>query len=56
MTVPELERAKRDLRASLGLLLPGSPAVVPITGQMAAIDAELASREGSPSPGPVSRR
>jgi hypothetical protein len=56
MTVPELQRVKRDLRACLGLLVPGSPAVIPVTGELTAIDAELARREGSSSPGPVSGR
>ena len=45
MTVPELENARRDLRAGLGLLVPGSPAVPPIMREMTAIDAELASRD-----------
>ena len=45
MTVPELENARRDLRAGLGLLMPGSPAVLPIMREMTAIDAELASRD-----------
>ena len=56
MTVPELERARRDLRASLGLLLPGSPAHLPVTGQITAIDAELARRQGPPPPGPARAR
>jgi hypothetical protein len=40
----ELERARRDLQASLALARPGSPVRVPILAQMTAIDAELARR------------
>lgn len=44
LTTGELERTRRDLTASLALSRPGSPARVPITTQLAAIDAELADR------------
>jgi hypothetical protein len=43
----ELERIKRDLRASLGLIVSNSPAHVPIQSQMRAIDSELARRAAS---------
>ncbi len=44
LTKDELERVKRELRANLGLIAPGSPAHVPIQAHMLAIDAELAKR------------
>ena len=47
LTTAELERAKRELQANLGLLNPGSPAHVPIQAHMRAIDTELAQRAGS---------
>jgi hypothetical protein len=40
LTSDELERARRQLLASLALLRAGSPARVPIDNQMRAIDAE----------------
>jgi hypothetical protein len=43
----ELERAGRELRASLALSRPGSPARVPILARLAAIDAELAARRAT---------
>jgi hypothetical protein len=46
LTTAELETARRELRASLGLITPGSPAHVPIQAHMQAIDAELAARAG----------
>jgi hypothetical protein len=55
LTPGELERAGRELRASLALARPGSPAAVPILARLSAIDAELAARAvrrgagGSPS-------
>ena len=45
MTTYELERAKRDLAASLALAEPGSPVCVPIERQLSAIDAEQQERE-----------
>jgi hypothetical protein len=44
LTTAELERVKRDLRTNLGLIIPDSPAHVPIQAHMKAIDAELAER------------
>jgi hypothetical protein len=44
LTTAELQRARRELAASLALTRPGSPARIPITTQIAAIDAELAQR------------
>jgi hypothetical protein len=44
MTAAELERARRDLRVSLALAMPGSPMREPILAQMSAIDAALAAR------------
>ena len=43
-TTTELERAKRDLRANLGLVTADSPARVPIQNHLRAVDAELADR------------
>ena len=44
MTTYELERAKRDLEASLALADPGSPVCVPIDRELDAIDAEQQER------------
>ena len=44
LTANELERTKRELRASLALVRPDSPARVPILAHMSAIDTELAER------------
>lgn len=44
LTGPELERARRELTASLALVRPGSPVRVPIVARMRAIDTELGSR------------
>ncbi len=44
LTTAELERAKRELQANLGLITVDSPARVPIQNHMRAIDAELAER------------
>jgi hypothetical protein len=44
MTAAELERARRDLRVSLALAMPGSLMLEPILAQMSAIDAALAAR------------
>jgi hypothetical protein len=46
LTVAELERARRELHASLALARPGSPARVPILARLTAVDAELAERGG----------
>ena len=45
LTARELERARRELAASLALTRPGSPTRVPILAHLAAIDAELAGRD-----------
>jgi len=42
--VSELQRARRDLAASLALARPDSPIRAPIEARMAAIDTELAER------------
>jgi len=47
LTTAELERAKRELQANLGLIYPDSPAHVPIQAHMQAIDTELSRRAGS---------
>lgn len=44
LTGPDLERARRQLAASLALARPDSPVCVPILAQIRAIDAELAGR------------
>ena len=46
LTARQLERARRELHASLALVRPDSPARVPILAQMSAIDTELAQRAG----------
>jgi hypothetical protein len=47
LTATELDRAKRELAASLALARPDSPVRVPILARLAAIDTELATRTGS---------
>jgi hypothetical protein len=44
LTTAELERARRELAASVALARPGAPSAVPAHAQMRAIDAELAER------------
>ena len=44
----ELERARRELVASLGLARPGSPVRVPIEANLNAIERELAERASAP--------
>jgi hypothetical protein len=44
LTAGELERARRELQASLALARPDSPAFVPILARLRAVDAELAER------------
>ena len=51
LTTAELEVARRQLRANLGLLTPDSPVRVPILAHIQAIDAELARRAASRQPG-----
>ena len=47
LTTAELERTKRELRASVSLIDSHSPAHVPIQAQMRAINRELAERAKS---------
>jgi hypothetical protein len=47
LTPAELDHARRELAASLGLARPESPIRVTIEAQLRAIDAELAERGGS---------
>jgi hypothetical protein len=47
LTAAELERARRELAASLALARPGSMTTVPILARISAIDAELARRHGA---------
>ena len=44
LTASELERARRELAASLALVRPDSPSRVPILAHLSAIDSELAER------------
>ena len=44
LTTAELQRARRELAASLALARPGSPSAAPALAQMRAIDTELAGR------------
>ena len=49
LTSGELKRARRELRASLALVRPDSPAQGPILAHICAIDAELAARGVGPA-------
>ena len=52
LTAGDLDRARRELQASLALARPDSPARVPILAHLSAIDAELAGRgAGTTEPG-----
>lgn len=55
LSTGELERAGRELRASLALVRPDSPVCVPILARLSAIDTELAARVASQETG-ASRR
>jgi hypothetical protein len=44
LTDAELERIRRDLRASLALARPGSIACVPMLAHLSAVESELAER------------
>ena len=46
LTASELDRARRELQASLALARPGSPARGAILAHLNAINAELAERAG----------
>ena len=48
LTAAELDRARRELAASLALARPGSPIRAPILARVSAVDAELAVR-GNPA-------
>jgi hypothetical protein len=48
LTAPELDRARRELAASLTLARPGSPIRAPIEAHLSAIDTELADRASAP--------
>ena len=52
LTAVQLERARRELRASLALARPDSPARIPMTAQLHAVDAEIVARA---APGPAPR-
>jgi NADPH:quinone reductase-like Zn-dependent oxidoreductase len=52
LTAGELEQARRELRASLALARPDSPACVPILAHISAIDAELGPRSSAPASRP----
>ena len=58
LTTAELELTRRQLRANLALIAPGSPAHVPILADVQAIGAELAGRtcNQEPFPEPLPRR
>ncbi len=56
LTQGELERARRELAASLALARPGSPVRGPIQAHLAAIDAELAAGRPASWPGMLPRR
>ena len=47
LTTPDLDRARRDLAASLALSRPGSPAREIIAAHIAAVDTERAQRPGA---------
>ena len=46
LTVRDLERARRELAASLALTRPESPARTPILAHLTAVDIELTRRTG----------
>jgi hypothetical protein len=50
LTAGELERARRELAASLSLARPGSPIRAPIERQLTAIDAEQAESTNATRP------
>src|SRR5271154_4651157 len=57
LTASELERARRELAASLALARPDSPIRAPILAQIGAIDTEMIARtaQAYPAPGPARR-
>ena len=56
LTTAELELTRRQLRANVALIAPGSPAHVPILAHIEAIDAKLAGRTGNQRPDAGQRR
>jgi hypothetical protein len=52
LTSADLDRARRELAASLALARPGSPVRAPILARLSAIDTELAGRGGLADPAP----
>jgi hypothetical protein len=52
LTASELERARRELAASLALARPGSPARVPILARISAVDTEMIARTAQAYPAP----
>ena len=52
LTAAELNRARRELAASLALARPGSPIRAPIVARISAIDAELIGRSTPARPAP----
>ena len=50
LTAAQLERARRELAASLALARPGSPVRAPILARISVIDAELAVRRNPAVP------
>jgi hypothetical protein len=49
LTARELDRARRELAASLALARPGSPVRIPILARISAIDTEAAARAARPA-------
>jgi hypothetical protein len=52
LTTPELDRARRELAASLALSRPGSPARAIIAAHITAVDTERARRPAGHAGGP----
>ncbi len=44
LSTKDLEQTRRDLAANLAFLLPGSPAQVPVSAHLRAVNAELTRR------------
>jgi hypothetical protein len=49
LPMDDLHQTRRDLAVSMALTRPGSPAAIPITANLNAIDAELARRSSTPT-------
>jgi hypothetical protein len=52
LTADELNRARRELTASLALARPGSPVRTPVLARISAIDAKLTERSTPARPAP----